>query len=49
MSPHVEELLMKDLLLVFQGLSGTHIKYDVKSEQYVNYGLYGLYGLCLEL
>lgn len=34
-SPDVELRLIKDLLFVFQGISGTHIKYDLRSESYV--------------
>jgi gamma-tubulin complex component 3 len=34
-SPEVELKLIKDLLFVFQGISGTCIKYDLRSEQYV--------------
>jgi len=30
-----EDLLLRDLLLVFQGIPGRYIKYDTRSEQYV--------------
>ena len=33
--PYVEDLLLRDLLFVFQGIPGQHIKFDNRSEQYV--------------
>jgi len=34
-SPEVESLLLQDLLFIFQGIAGRHIKYEPRSEQYV--------------
>lgn len=34
-NPETEALLLQDLIFVFQGIAGRHIKYDPRSEQYV--------------
>lgn len=35
LSHDVEDILLKDLLFIFQGIPGKHIKYDTRCEQYV--------------
>ena len=34
-SPETEAMLLQDLIFVFQGIAGRHIRYDPRSEQYV--------------